>query len=168
MISSQTDEELMTGIQKGSQEALLELYTRHSGKVWIYLRKRVPSENVEDLFQDVFVKIVEKKEGWSGQPFLLWFYVVIRNTVMDFYRDKKIESKYLDLLSLQPQADYSHVQIEEMLSSVSKENAKLLREFFAEGRSYKELAHSYELTEVSLRKRLSRAIKILKRNHRDE
>lgn len=163
-----SDEELMSKLREGDQDALLELYSRHSGKVWLYLRKRVPAASVDDLFQDIFVKIVEKKDAWSGQPFLLWFYVVIRNTVMDYYRDKKIETKYLELLSTQSQPSIASHKLEEILATLSKENAKLLREFFEEGLSYKELADSYELTETSVRKRLSRAIQVLKRSHRDE
>ena len=163
-----SDEELMVQLKEGKKEALLELYNRHSGKVWTYLRKRAPTSVIEDLFQDVFVKLVEKKDGWTGQPFLLWFYVVLRNTVIDFYRDRKIETKYLQLFQDQIDIRDSDTQVEDLLALVPEDKAKLLREFFSEGRSYKELADKYDATEVSLRKRLSRAIQILKGSHRDE
>ena len=56
-----SDEDLMVQLKEGKQEALLELYSRHSGKVWTYLRKRAPASVIEDLFQDVFVKLVDRK-----------------------------------------------------------------------------------------------------------
>ena len=138
-----SDEDLMAGIKDGNQEAVLELYNRHSAKVWLYLRKRVPASSVDDLFQDVFVKIVKKKDIWNGHPFLLWFYVVIRNIVMDFYRDKKIESKYFELLSSHPLTQETSLELDELLATVSKDNAKLLREFFQEGWSSPKIVDTF-------------------------
>lgn len=130
--------------------------------------KRVPSNSTEDLFQDCFLKIVEKKDGWNGQPFVLWLYVVIRNTVNDYYRGKKVENKYLESLGLQNQLKEPSLQVEEILAAIPGEKARLLREFYDEGWSYKELAQRYDISEVSLRKRLSRALKMLKGSHENE
>ena len=163
-----SDEDLMHLLKRGDKLALLVLYERHSLKVWSYLLKRVPTNSVEDLFQDCFVKVVEKKAGWNGQPFVLWLYVVARNTVNDYYRGKKVENKYLESLSLQNQIKEPSLQVEEILASIPDDKAKLLREFFDEGWSYQELSKKYEISEVSLRKRLSRAIKMLKGSHRNE
>jgi RNA polymerase sigma-70 factor (ECF subfamily) len=157
-----SDEELMLRLQKGDKTALAELYERHSKKVWAYINKRVPREYADDLFQDCFVKLVEKKDSWHQQPFVLWLYVVLRNLIIDFYRKVKIEKRVLDkirpLNDSRPEAD-----LDELVADMPPETSKLLKEFFQGGWSYKELAQKYELSEISLRKRMSRAIAFLRK-----
>lgn len=157
-----TDEDLMCFLQNGDQRALLVLYERHSEKVWSYLQKRVPREDAEDLFQNCFVKLIDKKSNWKGQPFVLWMFVLIRNTVSDHYRGKKVENRYLQKLIDSNDGNDPSIVVDEILTSMPEDKARLLKEFFEEGWSYKELAVKYEISEVSLRKRLSRALKILK------
>jgi len=163
MKSSLTDEELMRMIQNGDSSALGYLYERHSGKVWSYISKRVPKVNADDLFQDCFVKIVEKRHSWNNQPFILWLYVVLRNLVIDFHRKVKTEKKVLEKIlpihdDIREQTDFN-----DLVSSIPPETSKLLSEFFKEGWSYKELATKYEVSEETLRKRMSRAIAFLKK-----
>lgn len=157
-----SDEELMRLVQAGEKQALVLLYERHSMKVWSYLQRRVPAPCAEDLFQDCFIKIVDKKDGWRGQPFVLWLYVLLRNLVNDYYRGKKIEGRFIDKIVKDHDLKSPSIEVDEILGSMPEEKAQLLREFFSEGWSYKELAQRYEITEISVRKRLSRAIKILK------
>lgn len=163
-----SDEELMQKLQDGDSEALGVIYERHSAKVWSYISKRLPKEIAEDLFQDCFVKLVEKRNSWKGQPFLLWLYVVLRNLVTDFHRAHKIEKKYLDKMGSQAEPITDEKDFQELVENMSPETSKLLTEFFKEGWSYKELATRYELTEMSLRKRISRALALLKKGVGDE
>jgi RNA polymerase sigma-70 factor (ECF subfamily) len=162
-MTSKTDEELMRLVQLGQKEALAELYERHSGKVWAYLQKRVPKQNAEDLFQDCFVKLVEKSHSWKNQPFILWLYVVLRNSITDFHRSNQVEKKYIDRVRAEESSSTDQADFSELISSMPPESSKLLSEFFKEGWSYKELSEKYDLTELSLRKRISRAIGLLKK-----
>lgn len=157
-----SDEDLMRKIQNGDSSALFELYERHSEKIWSYLKKRVPSAHLEDLFQDCFVKIVEKKDNWDNQPFVLWLYVIIRNIVIDFYRNTKLEQKIMDKFFLESDMQFGD-KFEDIVSNLPPDVSRLLTEYFQEGWSYKELAQRYDVSEVSLRKRLSRALNLLKK-----
>lgn len=165
MISDETsDEDLMRKLQEGDASSLIHLYGRHANRVWIYLKKRVPPDRVEDLFQDTFIKIVEKKAQWNNQPFVLWLYVILRNTMVDYYRDEKIERRMIERLT--PDFDELLPQkFEDIVGHLSPDASKLLEEYFKEGLSYKELSERYNSSEVTLRKRLSRAISILKKGH---
>lgn len=160
---SPSDEELMQRLKDGDSSALGVIYERHSAKVWSYISRRLPKEVAEDLYQDCFVKLVEKRNSWNNQPFLLWLYVVLRNLVTDFHRSNKVEKKYLDKVACPDQTILDDEGFQELVENMSPETSKLLTEFFKEGWSYKELAARYELTEVSLRKRMSRALAILKK-----
>ena len=163
-----SDEELMKRLQNGDSLALGLIYERHAEKVWCYINKRLPKEAAEDLFQDCFVKLVEKRESWRNQPFLLWLYVVLRNLVTDFHRSNQVEKKYLDKMATSEEPIVDDKDFQELVKNLSPETSKLLTEFFKEGWSYKELAARYELTEVSLRKRMSRALALLKKGVSDE
>ncbi len=162
-LKSLSDEDLMKRLQNGEAEALIEIYGRHSSKVWSYLLKKVPRDSVEDLFQDTFVKLVEKKVNWSGQPFVLWLYVVLRHLTMDFYRDEKLEKRILGQYTVDSE-EIDGLPFEDIIANMPPETSKLLTEYFKEGWSYKELAEKYNSNEVSLRKRLSRAINLLKKD----
>ncbi len=163
-----SDEDLMRQLQNGDSNALGLIYERHSEKVWSYISKRLPKEAAEDLFQDCFVKLVEKRDSWKNQPFLLWLYVVLRNLVTDFHRSNKVEKKYLDRMSTSEEPILDGKDFQELVANMSPETSRLLTEFFKEGWSYKELASKYELTEESLRKRMSRALAVLKKGVSDE
>lgn len=162
-----SDEELMRRLQRGESSALFELYERHSDKIWSYLKKRVPRAQLEDLFQDCFVKIVEKKDNWVDQPFVLWLYVIIRNIVIDYYRNSKLEQKVMDRFFLEADMPLDR-KFEDIISNLPPDVSKLLTEYFQEGWSYKELAERYDVSEVSLRKRLSRALGLLKKGESDD
>jgi RNA polymerase sigma factor (sigma-70 family) len=163
MTSDLSDEELMLKLQRGDASALGLIYERHADKVWSYISKRLPKEAAEDLFQDCFVKLVEKKDSWRNQPFLLWLYVVLRNLVTDYHRSHKVEKKYLDKLAPAEEPVGNSEDFQELVKNMSPETSRLLTEFFKEGWSYKELAARYEQTEESLRKRMSRALALLKK-----
>ena len=169
MESTISDEELMQQLQSGSHEALEELYARHSKKVWTYVSKRVKREHAEDLFQDCFIKLVEKKDSWNKQPFVLWLYVVLRNLVIDFHRAQTRGTRITGSLKPLVETDtMSANDFNDLIEGVAPETQKLLSDFFKEGFSYKELAHQYETSEMSLRKRVSRALAFLKKGDRNE
>jgi len=158
-----SDEELMRQLQGGDQIALEELYSRHSKKVWSYVSKRVAREHAEDLYQDCFIKLVDRKDSWKGQPFVLWLYVVLRNLLIDFYRSQARGKRLIDSLSEAESNSMSNVDFDELIEGAPHETRKLLNDFFQKGFTYKELAHEYELSEISLRKRVSRALAFLKK-----
>lgn len=161
-LNALSDEELMQCLKSGNDEALQVIYERHSDRAWSFIKQRAPQDLKEDIFQDCFLKLSEKRGAWNGQPFILWFYVLIRNVINDSYRKKRITQKYSEA-SGDHEARLTEDDFTEMISVLSEENARLLREYFSEGRSHKDLSNMYNLSEVTLRKRLSRALKMLKK-----
>ena len=169
MSKTLSDEELMQLLQGGSQLALNELYARHSKKVWSFVSKRVSREHAEDLFQDCFIKVVEKKDSWNQQPFVLWLYVVLRNLVIDFHRTQSRGLRIIGLMK--PLADdhsMNSLDFNDLIEGVAPETQKLLSDFYKRGFTYKELSQEYEASEMSLRKRVSRALAQLKTGERNE
>ena len=93
-----TDEELMTSYQEGSEEAFKALYSRHSGKIYGYLKSRVRSEQeVTDLFQEVFIKIHRSKHLYNRSlPVLPWLFSISHSVMIDGLRKTSKNSEVFD------------------------------------------------------------------------
>lgn len=76
--------------QSGEYLAFEELYRRHSGRVFEYLKKKVSAEISQDLLQEIFMKMHRARNQYSNQyPFLPWLFTISRNTLFDYFKSMK-------------------------------------------------------------------------------
>lgn len=93
MQSHQTDEQLISGYLNGNDNCFEQLLKRHKNKIFSYILLTVKQRDVaEDIFQDVFLKVINtmnkgnyKEEG----KFLPWVMRIAHNMVMDYFRNGK-------------------------------------------------------------------------------
>ena len=89
-MTSKTDCELIDAYLEGGEWALETLLRRHRAKIYSYIYKRVNSaELAEDLFQDVFIKVIlTLKEGryCDEGKFLPWVLRIAHNLIVDYFR----------------------------------------------------------------------------------
>lgn len=89
-MSDMTDEELVVMYIDGNNRAFDILLARHQEKVFAYLFSVVKNQEMaEDLFQDVFIKIVVRiKQGQYADhgKFASWLMRIVHNHVIDFFR----------------------------------------------------------------------------------
>jgi RNA polymerase sigma factor (sigma-70 family) len=87
------DQELVHNYINGHEEALSVLVTRHQQKVYTYIRMLVKdSALAEDIFQDVFVKVIHTlKSGNYNEEgkFLPWIMRIAHNLSIDHFRKAK-------------------------------------------------------------------------------
>ena len=87
------DQELVLLYMNGYEPALSILIKRHKRKVFSYIYLMVKNRDVaEDLFQDVFVKIIRTlKSGKYNEEgkFLPWLMRITHNLVIDYFRNNK-------------------------------------------------------------------------------
>lgn len=79
--------------QQGDQEMFGCLYQTYIDRIYRYVYFRVADDNLaEDITAQIFLKVWEKLESYQpGQsPFVAWIYRIAHNTVIDYYRAKKI------------------------------------------------------------------------------
>ncbi|MFP5490116.1 MAG: RNA polymerase sigma factor [Bacteriovoracia bacterium] len=158
-MDNKTDEELMQLVQKNNLPAFEALYARHHERVWKYFFKKAPGR-AEDLFQECFARLLERREQWHGTPFLPWLFVMARNLFIDDYRREKVRrTEYFEHESAAP---VGH-DIDEWLEGLSDKDKVLVKEHYLAGFSYEELATRYGTSEVSLRQKLSRALRSIKK-----
>ncbi len=165
-----SDEDWMREYQNGSEEAFGFLYEKYSGLVFGFIKKRLRDSETEDFYQKVWRQLHEKRSLYKDQPFAPWFFVIIRNLLVDEYRalgrrnkkefqDELIEKLYQDTTP-------SH-DVEEILKTLHPETQELVRKYYLEGISYEELEKDTGLSQMNLRQRLSRALRGLRKSYEE-
>jgi RNA polymerase sigma-70 factor (ECF subfamily) len=90
MQSNQTDEQLIRGYLNGNDNCFEQLLKRHKNKIFTYIVLTVKQRDVaEDIFQDVFLKVVNTMNKGSYKEegkFLPWVMRIAHNMVMDYFR----------------------------------------------------------------------------------
>src|SRR4051812_21551899 len=78
----------MHAYRAGETGAFEELYRRHSGQVYAYLKRRVSSrEEVDEIFQAAFFKVHRSRHKFDFKfPFAQWLYVITKTALLDHFR----------------------------------------------------------------------------------
>ena len=88
LINDDADETLMLRYRDGDAETFARLYARHKGPLYRYLLRQCgPSAIAEELFQDVWLKLIAARAGYTVQAkFTTWLYRLAHNRLVDHYR----------------------------------------------------------------------------------
>ena len=88
-----TDNQLVQSFQQGSNSALEVLVNRHKDKIFTSINILVKDKYLaEDLFQDVFIKIIDtlRKNSYNEEgKFLPWALRIAHNLCIDHFRKVK-------------------------------------------------------------------------------
>ena len=161
-----SDQRLLELYKEADLEAFNEIYRRHKDKVYGYLAKRVPNNSlVEEIYQEVFLKLHRSRHSCSlAHPLLKWIYVITRSVMLDYLKRKELPIADVEpeavLEFKQPEAR-SEMDIDAVAELNEKEREALKLKFFAD-KDYQEMASELNMTQQSVRKVVSRAIKKLR------
>ncbi len=165
MLSKKSDEELMVAYQLGEAEAFEELYSRHSGKVLGYLRKKVRSEALaRDIFQATFLKLHKSGGRYNASfPFVPWLFTVCRSELLDAL--KKPHMKHEALMAEVPEnasvlPDLENPEISLRSLPAPQREAVELR--YQRDFSFEEIATALETSPANARQLVSRALRSLR------
>jgi RNA polymerase sigma factor (sigma-70 family) len=117
-----SDEALMARYVAGEQAAFATLYARHREPLWRYLTRLLQHEaEGEELYQEVWHKVIQQRNQFVDVPFKPWLYRVARNLAIDVIRRRQLAPmQSMDEMVLQfPNA------AEQLRSEDSPELAKL-------------------------------------------
>jgi RNA polymerase sigma-70 factor (family 1) len=123
---SHNDQHLLSLVKQGDKDAFSQLYRLYSERLYRNLLKLIKSEELaEEILQDVFVQLWEKRETIDIQySFRSYLFRIGENRVYDFYRKVKRDQKLFAYLKAAAAEHYTH--IEEAL--LRQENTRLLQE----------------------------------------
>src|SRR6187397_3229759 len=101
------DNEIISRVLKGEQNAYAELVNRYQAYVFTLVLRMIKSrEDAEEVAQDVFIKAYRSLADFRGQSkFSTWLYTIATTTSISFLRKKKIEIHSLDNEKLFEAAD---------------------------------------------------------------
>ncbi len=82
------DETLMLRYRDGDADAFARLYARHKGPLYRYFLRQCGQPAVaEELFQDVWLKLIAARAGYIVQArFATWLYRIAHHRLVDYYR----------------------------------------------------------------------------------
>ena len=168
---------LVTRAQQGDPTAFGELYEEYSPLVFRFLRRRVDGsdEVVEDLTEDVFVKVYEKLDRYveRGLPFTAWLYRIAHNHLVDYLRSRpRYTAHSLDdvaeVAERHAPAAYGRVldqqSLEPALARLTPEQRQAVEYRFLEGLSVAETASAMARSEEAVKKLQARALANLRRH----
>jgi RNA polymerase sigma-70 factor (ECF subfamily) len=92
------DEALMLAYREGGAAAFEELYRRHKGGLFRFVLRSVRERALaEELFQEIWMRVIEARERYEPQArFTTWLYTIAHNRLVDHWRKKGLQSVSLD------------------------------------------------------------------------
>ena len=77
----------MLRYRDGDAEAFETLYGRHRGPLYRYFIRQVSRAQVDDLFQEVWLRIIRGQDRYrASAPFSAYLYRIAHNVLVDHYR----------------------------------------------------------------------------------
>lgn len=173
--SSHNDRQLLILIQSGDDSAFAELYERYWELIFRHILKMLgDKDDTKDLTQEIFTSLWIKSADIDPDTNIAgYLYVSARNKVINMIRHNKVKKDYLSSLSSfvleSDPSIFEQLNEKELLSAVEKEIQNLpdkMREVFELSRkkylSHKEIALELHISDKTVKKQISNAIKILR------
>lgn len=159
----------------GDTEAFGELYATFFVPLYRYIYFRVSEkEDANDLAQDVFLKAYASFQNYvpSHESPLPYFYTIARNSIIDYYRKKKVPTLEDEVMQAIPDTTPSvedeammhedFALIERQLSQLSPDQQDALILKYLNGRTNTEIAKMMGKSEAAIRQLQSRGLKALR------
>lgn len=174
--SNINDQELSRLLGHGSKDAFRVLYLRYGLKIRKFAQTYLKQEqDSEELVQDVFLKLWDKKEILNGSGNLKAFiYKIAVNSIYDFIRRKNIKQAFWDYTkdgANMSEQTWDEVVFNDMLFHVNRLIEKMpdqRRKIFVmskeEGLTNDEIAEVLRLSKRTVENQLYRAVSFLKKN----
>lgn len=170
-----TDDEIFVLIKEGDHAAYTQLFDRFYGLLYIHALKIIRDEDeAKDLVQELFEMIWKKREtlNFTGS-ISAYLYACIRNLVLNHIAHQKVRSRYVDslkefmeqedcLTDFQVREQQLKALIEEAIAALPAKMSEIFRLSRHEYLSHKQIAAKLQLSELTVKTQVKRALKILK------
>ncbi|MGQ8338230.1 RNA polymerase sigma-70 factor [Sunxiuqinia sp. A32] len=169
------DNKLAKLVNKGSKDAFAQLYNRYSGRINRFACGYLKSDHeAEELVQDVFLKIWNKRESLDGsQNVKAFIFKIAVNTIYDFIRRKNLELAFHEFTAGKSSASdetWDEVVYNDMLSQVRslmaqmpEQRQKIFKLSREVGLTNDEIAEKLGLSKRTIENQLYRATAFLKK-----
>lgn len=97
IVNPHSEEELLKSLKEGNEGAFLKIYEKYWYRVFAIAYKRLRKKAIaEELTQDLFLKLWEKREQLKLSKLENYLFVSIKNAVIDHINSGLVANKYMD------------------------------------------------------------------------
>lgn len=173
MSTGQNDNEIISLVLKGDQQAYALLVNRYQSYVFtLSLRFTKNREDAEEVAQDIFIKAYRALADFKGNSkFSTWLYTIVNNTCITFLRKKRLETHSLDKEGVFEVADSQDsglranlveqksrvAMVNSAISLLNPDDAEIITLFYKSEQSLEEIAQILSLETNTAKVRLHRA-----------
>jgi RNA polymerase sigma-70 factor (ECF subfamily) len=171
--SENTDEELLSFLQKGDTNAFDELYKRYGQKLFSYFFRMLWKDKAlaEDCTQDLFMKLIKNAESFDhSRSFTTWLYSIAHNMCKNEYRKKEVRVKHHDMAknnsstipASNPDLKRFKNALQNCINELSEEKRSLYLLRFQENLSVPEISSIVNIAEGTVKSRIFYLLKEIK------
>lgn len=157
------------------QQAFASFYEGTVDHFWRFLQSRyyIDDATKDDLIHEYYIKIWRVVDQYDpAYSFETRYRTIFRNLIKDYFKSSSevhsdillepvsVEAEQKKLMSL----DFEKKQLDLALATLDEDTALIVTLRFLEEKEYSEIAEIVKMTESTVRKRLSRALKQLRKN----
>jgi RNA polymerase sigma-70 factor (ECF subfamily) len=167
------DEVLYARVKQGDMRAFDELYARHAGRLFGFLRPQLPTKaDAEDVLHEALLATLESSEVvFDRGSFRTWLYRIARNRVLNRSRSQgRGDTAVAKLVYAEapPEGTDDHAAHGELLRALDGAVARLpspLSEVYrlrTSGLSYEEMATVLQIPLGTLKSRMNQMVNVLR------
>jgi RNA polymerase sigma-70 factor (family 1) len=169
-----SDLELVDLLRSGDKAAYTEIYERYFYILYLHAFKKLrKEEDAKDVIQELFATLWYKRSELNQTNLAGYLFAAVRNRVLDIYSHVQVTNKYVssfqDYLATASDSTEYLVREKQLAALIEKEIQSLpskMREIFLLSRkshlSHKEIAEQLQLSEQTVAKQVSNALKTLR------
>ena len=171
-----SDEALMMSVQGGDLTGLQELMLRYERALYGFLARYTGDGHLaEDLFQDCFLRLVQKRDSFDpGRGFRPWLYSIVANLARDACRRREVRSREANRERLAsketvPRPDEEAERLEEaeivreVVADLPGDARAMVLLHFYQGLTYREVAAALDTPVGTVKSRMHWAVQRLAR-----
>ena len=165
--------DLLQPVTLDVRDDLLKALVGNHQRFLAFLERRVGSrETAEDILQDGFVRALERADSLrTEKSAVAWFYRLLRNALVDYYRHRTTEDRAVAAAALEPQEvdgdaelrDTVCTCVRELVDTLKPEYCYALRRVELEGEKVAAFAREVGISGTNASVRLHRAREALRR-----
>ncbi len=166
----------MSRFQEGDTAAFNTVYGRHRGPIYRYFLRQVARNVVDDLFQEVWLRVIKGKARYRpNAPFSAYLYRIAHNVLVDHYRRMgrapeltSIEDLELPDPGAGPECDFNQLELRKAIAAALSDLPAAQRETFLlhqeAGLTLEQIATVVGIGKETIKSRLRYALNRLRQN----
>jgi RNA polymerase sigma-70 factor (family 1) len=168
------DNDLLEAFQKGEKEAFIVIYERFWNRIFLIAYRSTKNREVsEDLVQNLFLKLWDKRDLLHIQQIEAYLHSSIRNSAIDYIHSQFVSNKYLDYLKMAAPIEENNTDrvmavsdlsmlIEEGLTQLPEKSRNIFRMNRLDHSPVEEIAQKLKISEKAVQYHLTKSLKVMR------